>query len=462
MAAPERDVFQWFTVLAKRHDDKQPRILRLRGYAMRNGQMPPRPEMSKRTKASWLTVQDKVLKPWGDLIIASASQRIRLGSVTVADNADAETLIRRINRDNSIEAVLDQAVYDSLNDGQSYLLPARDAFGRAIITADDELSVTVALDPARPWASPRAALKVWRDLDFELDHAYVWDGTYRLHLTRPIRDKKNALITRVTGGSWTPDELVEVGDVPFVVLRPTSDGRCAFESVTHIIDQIHHIDLNWLTTMNFQAFKQRWTKGELPEEDAAGNKIDWSAVFEAGPGAIWGLPEDVEMGESGSTDFSPMLNAHKDTVRDLSALSGTPLASLNPSGENQSAEGATFQRESLINRVQSYLNRLQPALELAMVRLINIERPGLLKESDTVTVAFLPPQRVSENERMNALVLAKSADVPWRSRMLEIGGFTQEQVDRMETERLTEQLTMEALLNPAVEDGDEDEQTPTE
>lgn len=441
------DAFAWFPLLAKRHDEKMPRILRLRGYAFRNEQLPPRPEGGKRTRASWQTEQLKALAPWGGLVVDSAAQRIRIAGCTVGESGgEAETLARRIMRNNNIEAVLAEAVQNALNDGQAYLLPARDAFGRALITADDELSVTVALDPAQPWASPRAAMKVYRDLDLSMDFAYVYDGTYRVKFQRPTRNRKAELLTRVSGGGWEPIEIIEVGKVPFVVLRPTPDGRGVFEHVTNTIDRIHHIDLSWLTTMIFQAFKQRWIEGTLPKEDDDGNPYDWPAVFEAGPGAIWGLPEGVKMGESAPTDFRPMLDAHKDSVRDLSALSGTPLASLNPSGENQSAEGAAFQREALINRVQSYLNRLQPAIELAIVRAINIERPGLLTEADTVTVAFMPPNRISESELMNALVMAKAADVPWRTRMLTIGGFSQDDVDRMQLERDMDQLQLQAIL----------------
>jgi hypothetical protein len=49
-------------------------------------------------------------------------------------------------------------------------------------------------------------------------------------------------------------------------------------------------------------------------------------------------------------------------------------------------------------------------------------------------------------ERYQSAVQAKAADVPWRTRMLEILGFPADKVDQMEVERAQEQLTIDALI----------------
>ena len=63
-----------------------------------------------------------------------------------------------------------------------------------------------------------------------------------------------------------------------------------------------------------QAFKQRWVSGDLPEyytkqdpavkanRARAGEKIDYSSLFELGPAALWLMPKDAKMGDPAQPD----------------------------------------------------------------------------------------------------------------------------------------------------------------
>lgn len=441
----ERDALAWFPILAKRHDAGAPRIARLRGYT--NG-APPLPEMNKNTRASWESFQRKACLNLGGLIVTSAASRIRLAGIVIGEErGEAETRVRRIMRDNRFEAVLSDAVTWALTDGQAYLMNAVDEKGRAVITAESAEHVTVSVDPLRPW-SPRAALKVWRDGDAERDYAYVWDGTNRVRFGRPIRDRKG-IISRVHSNNWEIEDVTEVDGVPLVILQPQADGLGTFESHTDVIDRVHLGILNRLVTMALQAFKQRAIKGALPTHDEAGNPIDYDKEFDAAPGAIWQLPPGVDIWESPATAIDQLLNAERTNLRDLAAVTRTRLSSLNPEGANQSAEGAAAAKEGEISRVQGYLERMVPGVELVLVRALRSEDPDALEETDTVTVLFKPPQVISETERMAALVQAKGADVPWRTRMLSVGAYSADEVDRMEIERAMEQINMAAFELPA-------------
>lgn len=432
-----RDAFGWLPILAKRHDDGAGRLQLLRSYVT----SPPCPELNKATKPAWAAYQRKSTMNLAGLIVSSAMNRLRYSGVVIGkERAEAEAAANRITRDNRFPAVLAQGFEWAGMFGEAYLQTAADETGFPVITAESPEYVTVAKDPLRPWQA-RAALKVWRDADEGLDFAFVWDGTYRVKFCRPLRDKKNALVTRVAGTTWEPVDVVEVDGVPFDILRPTADGLGAFEPHIGVIDRCHLGVLNRMTTMAMQAHRHMAIKGKLPAEDESGNPVDYSETFSPSLGALWELPDGVEIWESQYTDFTPMLTAEKTNLRDLAAVSRTSLSNLNPEGANQTAEGAKAATDGEKARAIGYRDNMQPDIERCLVRALNILDPNLLGEDDTVTVLFKPPAEFTDTEITAAMNQAKASDVPWRTRMLRYGGFSTEEVDRMELERAMEQLT---------------------
>lgn len=441
----DRNALEWLPILAKRHDEAAARIARLRSYTNGN---PPAPEMGKNTRASWVAFQKKACMNLGGLVVTSAAELIRLNGVTVNGNKDAELRARRILRDNRFDTVLSDAITWALTDGVAYLMTARDEKGRAVITAESAEFITAAADPLTPWKA-RAGLKVWRDLDEGLDFAFVWDGTYRARFARPIRDREQKIITRVSGGNWTPMEIVEVGRVPLIILRPSSDGLGAFEPHTGIIDRAHLTILNRLHITAMQAFKQRAIKGRLPDTDEEGNPNDWSDMLTPAPGALWNLPEGVDIWESGTTDINPILTAAKADLRDLAGMSRTPISALDPDSANVSAEGARATQNGLVNRVNGYLDRIRPAIELVVVWALALEDPEALTEDETLNAEFISPRVYEDSELVNALAQAKTGEVPWRTRMRRFGHFSPAEIDEMEIERADEMLNLALTAPPA-------------
>lgn len=441
----DRNALEWLPILAKRHDEAAARIARLRSYTNGN---PPAPEMTAKTRESWIMFQRKACMNLGGLVVVSAVELMRLNGITIGKGREeAELRARRILRDNRFDTVLSDALTWALTDGVAYLLTARDENGRAVITAESAEFVTAAADPLDQFRA-RAALKVWRDLDEGLDFAFVWDGTNRARFARPIRDREQKLITRVSGGDWTLVEVTEVGRVPLIILQPNPDGRGAFEHDTGIIDRAHLTILNRLVLTAMQAFRQRVIKGNLAAEDENGNPIDHSGDFSPAPGAVWNLPDGVDLMETGTTDITPILTSAKADLRDLAMATRTPISALDPDSANVSAEGARSAKDGLVNRVTGYLDRIRPAVELAIVRALALEDPEALTEDDTVSVEFISPRVFTDTERMNALTLAKAGDIPWKTRMRRFGGFSPAEIDEMEIERAEEMLNF-ALTEPA-------------
>jgi hypothetical protein len=60
-------------------------------------------------------------------------------------------------------------------------------------------------------------------------------------------------------------------------------------------------------------------------------------------------------------------------------------------------------------------------------------------------IMWASAERFSLAERFDAAVKAKAADVPWRTIMLDVLGYSPQQVDRMEADRDADALRLAAL-----------------
>lgn len=452
METPE----EWLPVLTKRLDDRRPRIDLLRSYTNGNA---PLPEMGRNVRVAWERFQRKARTNFGDLIVEALAERLIPNGVRVGQATTDDDTARRIWRENRMDVAVADTIRDMLAVSVGYMVVGRDPFtGRPVVTSEQPEFMYAATDPLRPWVA-RAVVKVWRDLDESADFAYVWAGGKRQKFTRPMFETvrgKQKLITRAAG-SWTAvdEEPASYSGNPPVVVFENHSGVGEFEPHTDLIDRINLVILQRLVTIAMQAFRQRAIKGNLPEtvQDASGTakKVDWAAVFSPAPGALWELPEGLEIWESqeSSQSIQAMLNAVKDDIRDLSAVSRTPLPMVAPEGANQSAAGAEFSKEGLVMKAKDRIARIMPSLSEVMTIAMRVENPDF---ADTVTVGFMDPTWVSYSEKYAAAVQAKNVDIPFRWRAINILGFSADEVDLMEVEAAAQELTLAAT--PAAPDAE--------
>jgi hypothetical protein len=250
---------------------------------------------------------------------------------------------------------------------------------------------------------------------------------------------------QVSGG-WTPLDVTD-GLVPWVSMVPffNSGGVSEFEQHEDILARIDYGILQRLVVMAMQAYRQRATKGELPEHDEAGNSIDYGELLKPGPGALWQLPEGVDLWESQASDPTPLLAAVKDDIRDLSAVTRTPLTTLIPDGANQSADGATFAREGLLFKTGNRIEHAKAGWSQVLAQALAVHAGA--GELPDVDVDFRPAAHLSLSERADAAT--KAMDLPWRKRMEFIWGFDGDEIDRMETQRSQDALVLGLSQAPA-------------
>ena len=343
--------------------------------------------------------------------------------------------------------------------GESFILvspPQTDDPDVPVATAEDPRYVVGEPDPMRPWKL-RHGLKIVRDDFLGVDRAYLYrPGRIDVAVKKIPRDvglDGAILPARFDPKSWdwapelTPK--VPAGLMPLVGLR-NLDGKGEFEPHLDLLRRINFMILQRITVAVFQAFKQRALKG-APSVDDKGKEIDYNDILSAAPNAVWLLPETAELWESGEVSLTGILESAAADIRQLAAVSRTPMHMLMPSGENQSAEGAAFAREGLVFKVEDRSARdegpLAQVMSDAFLWLGDEERAQPAK----LSVIWAPPQRSSLAERASALAQAATGEVPWRTRMVDIGEWDPIDVDRMETEREDDEIFKQRIALAAAQ-----------
>jgi hypothetical protein len=434
---------EWLPILAKRLDARQKRIEKNRSYANGNA---PMPEMGANTRESWKAFQKKARTNYGGLTCESLGGRmvpngVRVGTSTTSD---AVLAARRVWRDNRLDVVFGDAIANMLTTSVGYLVTGvRD--GRPIITSELPEQVITAPDPTQPWRA-RAALKAWRDPDDGKDYALVWLPGVRQLFSRKSTNSNGTPQPRVDG-DWEEDRPAErhAGGVPVYVLE-NKGGVAEFEPHIDVIDRANLGKLQRLVVTAMQAFKQRAIKGGLPEKDDDGNDIDWAKVFDPAPGALWDLPEGIDVWESAETDIRPLLEGEKTDARDFAAVTLTPLSVFIPSGENQSAEGAQNANKGEIQKAKNRIARATAPMEgslLEALRVLGVD------DGETIELLWEPPEHISFGEKTLAAKQAKEAGMSARWIKQNIMGMSPDEIDQDESNATSDALLAATLIGAA-------------
>lgn len=466
MAAPVTTA-DWLTVLAKRLDDRLPRISRLRAYASGHADLP---EMSENTRESWEKFQRKAITNVAGLAVETVGSRIKPLGVTVKGSSDSPEAIaaHAIYRRSQLWTQIEDATRDRLTCDTGAFLAGLRADGKALITRERPEWFIADVDPADA-RTVRASLKAWRDESQAQDYAFVVVGGTAQLFSRPISRYRMSREFRVSGG-WQPaaeaDDRLGPGQLAFVSTRKAGEnithagcGVGLFEPSIPTIDRLHKGKLERMVTAAMQAFRQRALKPvkdatgqvvSLPTHDSDGNEIDWGTVLSAAPGAIWDLPIPIDIWESETTDIRPLLEAEKQDARDFFAELQLPVSVFTPEGANQSATGADVATDGLFEIAKKELDDIQATVNDAMTRALQLE--GLDVEDGDVEVLFENVERVSTQEKMAAAVQAKGAGMSKRYIMREIMGMNPDQM-RQEESDYNAEVILGVLAAPA--------QTPT-
>lgn len=426
---------QWLDRLAKAMDDRSARLSLLRRY--RDGDA-PLPEGAEDCREAYRDFQRKARTNFGELVTDAVAERMIVGGFRVAGAPEDDDVARQIWLRSRMQAGSNDVHRDMVGLSSGYVMLGGDR-GRATITVERPEQVITEHDARRP-DIVRAAAKVYRDTLNGADVALLHLPGELYIFKRPLRDMlTNAPLNHIRAqGGWRVDDAEETG-LSFVPVYPfvNRGGLGEFETHVDVLDRINWGILQRLVVTAMQAYRQRGIKGDLPPEDADGKEINYDEVFSPAPGALWQLPEGIDIWESQQTDITPLLSGVKDDIAHLAAVTRTPMSTLLPGGENQTAEGAAFAKEGLVFKAEDRQSRANWGDVMAGA--MAIER-GESEPVEGVEVTWKPAARPSLAERADAA--SKAQDLPWRTKMEEIWGFDGETIDRMESQRASDALLL--------------------
>lgn len=452
----------WLARLHTKLRGRQPELNLLNAWYEGN---PPLPEGAKNREDAYKAFQRYAMTNWAELIVEAVRERMVPIGFRTALSADTvgDEVAWKIFTDNSLPVEIADVFTSMLALRDGFVIiggegPAGGPF-RPIITGEDPRQVVTIHDPVQQ-SQVRAGAKFFHDPDAERAYAYVFlpadEDVGRERAVRWVASKKAVKpLVGFSAQSWDWDEEfggadgeeLPHGRVPIVRFR-NRRGVGEFEKHLGHMARINHQTLQRMTIATMQAFRQRAVKGALPKYDEDGNELDYSELFSAHPGAVWELPEGVELWESGQVDLTGILAANKDDVRDLAAATRTPVNYLMPDAIGQSAEGAAAMREGLVFKAEDRIRRASEALKDVMSIALLVAGDEARADRGQLEVLWAPADRISLAERYDAASKAEAAGVTWRARM-EMLGFTPPQIAEMERDRATEAFLTVPAAAPA-------------
>ena len=401
----------------------------------------PLPEGAEGQSRAYRRFQRKARLNMAQLSVAAVRERMRIAGFRTGadDDENGDDVARRLWKSNNLDVYSSDLHTNFLKFGEAYAIVGMPA-GREypLVTVEDPRQVHAVTSPEDP-SQVLAAVKVFSDGGAH--HAYFYYSDEILVFRKPgdssPYDTDNWLFDEEASG---PNPL---GEVP-VVKFTNADDKGEYEPYLDIIDRINHMILQRLIIATTAAFKQKWVQGDFPTHDQDGNEIDYNGLFEAGPGAMWVLPPDAQLGQLDQSGMQDIISAVRADIQDFAAVTRTPMHYLSPEGANQSAEGASLAREGLVFKTEDRIARATVGWSRVMSLMFkwmgDDERANLLD----LEPLWKPAERYSLSERADANT--KFQDVPFNSRMKLVGQFTPAEVAEMEVEKAGEDLITQALL----------------
>lgn len=432
--APQLSPGWWLQKLDAALAAKQPRIATLNAYADGNAPLMD-VKVADSVKDAFREFQRRSRTTWADLIVDVMLDKIRVAAIRTGANGDEfgddqAWAWWQANQLDADSRALHRSVFVT---GEAFVIVgAMDKeIDAPLTTIEDPASIAIATDPRRRRVL-RAALKRFVDEWTGVDHAYLY-----------LRGQGDVGATVFRGEATSDGSWRWVGDgpqtLPFtrvpVVWFPnllSINGKRwfgEFEKHIDLIDRINSDVMQRMVITAMQAARQR-VMHNLPTHDKNNNPIDYDGVFAADPAAIWNVPKDVEVQELAATEPAGLLQTARDDIKDLSAVTRTPLPALIQDAANQTGENARMieggQNHKCADRIASLSEGWE---EVALLQFLWAGDRERAKARD-MEILWNPLEVPSMAERFDAASKAEAAGVDRGYIQREILGMSPQAIKR--------------------------------
>lgn len=360
----------WLDRLILKLMDRMERFDTLENYALGYH---PLPNLDYRYVKALKDLQKKARTNYCDLVISATVERMKVKGFRFGPVGEADDDAKAIWDFNDMDYQSPLNINIAATFGFCYALVSppdpNDPDAQPLISVEDPRTCVVEKDPYKPLRSV-AGLKLWVDdiLQATVAMLYMPDYVYTFIARKghpEVQDEDAFLTKQMTtafdAGSF---ELVvvqnnDLGEVPLIEGRwqPSFGdiGRSEHECVLDVQDRINHTVLDRLIISKSQAYRQRWASG-VSMEDKKGRKV---RPWDPGADMIWITESgDARFGDFEAADITQLIEAVKDDIGNMAAITKTPAGYLMNQLVNVSGDTLTKEQAALVHKVKTRMEAI--------------------------------------------------------------------------------------------------------
>lgn len=471
---PPNTSWWWLHHLVQRLMDQQSRYDKLEDYHIGNHPLPKAdPKHVTAVKHFMKMAQTNYVT----LINNAPVGRMKVRDFTFGEGGEPDRDAKKIWSVNDMDLQSKKLHSAASIFGDSYVLvgPVDETTGYPTMTVEDPRAAIVEPHPLFPTKSV-AALRMWEDIVLnrivavlylpESIHTFV--GPFHHDYGGNKLDITNKLLGHSLGNSWEEVEVQdnELGEVPLVHFewQPDYAGLSLGEAelVLHIQDRINQMILDRMVIASSQAFNQMWAAGVdlAPKKAAGAKKGPVEPPWELGPRNLWATDnKDAKFGQFDAVDFKQILEAVRDDIADIAAITQTPAHYLMNRMINVSGDTLTQGESGFVAKTKLRMDAMGWGWERAMrlsFRYMNLPKA----DEPEATVLWAKPMIRKDVDAADAASKWASLGIEPGLVMDAFGDFSSEQIafarehieqQKREAEQMMEKQAAMAQANKAEE-----------
>lgn len=389
------------------------------------------------------------------LLVTSLAERLEVTGFRVDGEPSSE--LWSSWRRNRLRDAASQAHVDALIYGQSFAVVWADDRGRATVTVESPLQVSVVRDPVTRMVT--AGLKRWVDAEgFARAALYLPDEVRMLKGNRVVNVETSASWQLPTDGfvstGWTVTEKLRnpFGVVPVVPVvnrgRLTEvDGRSEMTDVLGLTDALNKLMADAMVSSEFFARPRRWVTGLEVDYDDDGKPVYPFTDGEKNGKAFIAEDPQVKFGQFEPSDLTAYSNLTQTVTSQIGALSGLPPHYLGVHGDQPASADAIRSAEaSLVARCLE-LQRTFGAAWADVARLILAVESGADPLAVDVETVWESPETRTPAQAADAAAKLSGIGMPLEIVMADTLGFTPQQVARVMEMKQSEPVAAQEVVS---------------